>query len=213
MIAHHPGDDLLLSYAAGSLGESWSVAIAAHLALCPVCRDAVAATEHIGGVLLDETPAETMSAGSLEDLLTRLDEAPVEASEPAAPERAVLPEPLRSYIGGDVDDVPWKSSGGGTYQHLLSTNDSAQARLLLIPEGRPVPEHGHRGRELTLVLSGSFHDQTGTFGRGDMEDADEDLIHMPIAGRSEDCVCLAVTDAPLKFTRFGPRLAQLFNKI
>jgi len=213
MIAHHPGDDLLLSYAAGSLGESWSVAIATHLALCPVCREAVAAAEHIGGVLLDETPAETMSAGSLDDLLTRLDEAPLEAHEPTGPERAILPEPLRGYIGGDVDDIPWKSSGGGTYQHLLSTSDLAQARLLLIPEGRPVPEHGHRGRELTLVLSGSFHDHTGSFGRGDMEDADEDLIHTPIAGRGEDCVCLAVTDAPLKFTRFVPRLAQLFNKI
>ena len=61
--------------------------------------------------------------------------------------------------------------------------------------------------------SGGFQDRTGSFGRGGMEDAGEDLIHTPAAGRGGDCVCLADTDAPLKFTAFVPRLAQRFIKI
>ena len=35
---HHIADDLLLSYAAGSLAEGWSLAVATHLALCAECR-------------------------------------------------------------------------------------------------------------------------------------------------------------------------------
>jgi putative transcriptional regulator len=61
-----------------------------------------------------------------------------------------------------------------------------------------MPTHGHRGQELTLVLAGSFSDEHGTFARGDVEEADEDVEHQPIADPGEDCICLAVTDAPLR---------------
>ena len=51
-VHHHPGSDLLLSYAAGSLAESWSIAIAAHLSHCPACRQDIELAEAVGGVLL-----------------------------------------------------------------------------------------------------------------------------------------------------------------
>lgn len=214
MITHHPGEDLLLSYSAGSLGESWSLGIATHLALCPTCRGAVAAAEEVGGLLLEDSDSAEMPANSLDKVLALLDEPAADFVEDAVPAgRGVLPQPLRGYVGGDVDSIGWKSIGGGAYQYLLDTADSAQARLLLIPEGKPVPEHGHRGREVTLVLAGSFTDQVGKFGRGDLEDADADLVHSPTAGGGEDCVCLAITDAPLKFRGLLPRLAQPFIKI
>ena len=76
--------------------------------------------------------------------------------------------------------------------------------------GRPVPEHGHNGREMTLVLAGSFKDEFGSFSRGDVQDVDQDTVHQPVAGMVEDCVCLAVTDAPLDFKSFLPRIAQPF---
>lgn len=37
-VRHHIGDDLLLSYAAGTLDEASSLLVATHLALCPHCR-------------------------------------------------------------------------------------------------------------------------------------------------------------------------------
>ena len=40
------------------------------------------------------------------------------------------------------------------------------------------------------------------------EEADEDLTHQPIAGEGEDCICLAVTDAPLRFKSWIVRLVQ-----
>ncbi len=67
--------------------------------------------------------------------------------------------------------------------------------------------------ELTVVLSGALVDGSERFMRGDVEQADESVEHQPRAGEGEDCICLAVTDAPLRFKSFIVRLAQPFLKI
>lgn len=216
-VHHHPGDDLLLSYAAGSLAESWSLAIAAHLSHCPICRRGIEVAETVGGTLLHDMSGEEMTPGALDhvlDAITRTDqEAPVATLAPEAP-APVFPKALRDYIGGDVDAVPWQRLGNDAFQYLIETaDDDAQARLLRIRAGKPVPSHGHGGRELTLVLAGRFDDELSSFGPGDLEDVDEETVHKPVAGGGEDCICLAVTDAPLKFKEFLPRLLQPMLKI
>ena len=62
-------------------------------------------------------------------------------------------------------------------------------------------------------MQGSFHDETGGFGVGDVEIAYDDLDHCPTAGTEADCICLAATDAPLRFRSLMPRLAQPFLRI
>lgn len=89
-------------------------------------------------------------------------------------------------------------------------NDLGQAHLLKIPVGKSAPEHGHNGREMTLVLAGRFKDEFGSFSRGDVQDVDQDTVHQPVSGIVEDCICLAVTDGPLDFKSFLPRIAQHF---
>lgn len=212
-IKHHLSDELLSSYAAGTLAEGWSIAVATHLALCPACRSRLKQFEQIGGQLLETVEAHKLEASTWESFKERLQKAPqsIERSAPRADIKmpGVIPEPLRSYVGGDLPDLKWKSLGRGAYQVPIETRDSeTQVRLLRIPAGKPVPEHGHGGRELTLVLSGSFHDETGLFARGDIEEADGDLVHQPIASSEGDCICLAVTDAPLKFQSWLMRLVQ-----
>ena len=96
---------------------------------------------------------------------------------------------------------------------ILATSPEATARLLYIPAGTAVPDHGHNGIEVTMVLQGAFEDADGRFARGDVEVATQDLSHTPVADISEDCICLAVTDAPLRFKGLIPRLAQPFLKI
>jgi putative transcriptional regulator len=86
-------------------------------------------------------------------------------------------------------------------------------RLLRIPAGTKLPDHGHRGTELTLVLKGAFRDEEDRFGAGDIEVANEEMHHKPIAEDGEPCICLAATDAPLRFKSFLPRIAQPFLKI
>ncbi|MDN5785649.1 ChrR family anti-sigma-E factor [Pseudorhodobacter sp.] len=210
-IRHHISDPLLMAYSAGHLPEAFSLVLAVHLTLCDDCRARLGAFDAIGGVLLEAGNREAMGPGSLQATLARLDRA-----APAAPSRRgkdSVPAPLVDYIGPDLAAVKWRSLGMGVRQAILPTDTAASARLLYIPAGRAVPDHGHRGTELTLVLQGAFHDEIDHFGPGDLEIANEDLNHQPIADLGADCICLAATDAPLRFNSLLPRLAQPFFRI
>ena len=213
-IRHHISDDLLVSYAAGSLAEGWSIAVATHLALCPACRRGLTVAESIGGELLETMADDAALDDSWASVRSRLQHPPKKLAVGSRQTTPVghgggLPDPLRFYVGGDLDTVRWRSVGRGAYQILIRTADrETKVRLLRIPAGKPVPEHGHGGRELTLVLSGSFVDGENVFARGDIEDADASLTHQPVATAEADCVCLAVTDAPLKFRSWIVRAIQ-----
>lgn len=75
-----------------------------------------------------------------------------------------------------------------------------KTQLLKIASGTAMPSHTHLGTELTLVLAGGFSDESGQYGEGDVAEADDSVTHRPVADPGEDCICLAVTDAPLRLT-------------
>ncbi|MEX0695022.1 MAG: ChrR family anti-sigma-E factor [Rhodospirillales bacterium] len=215
-IQHHPSDELLLDYASGALGEAWSLAVATHLSLCPACRSAMAEMETIGAGLLDAATPVPLSNDALEMIMQRLESDDVNTQQPAQPVRAQpsgsgLPQPLSNYAENGLGEIDWQRLGLGASQYLIPTGDhGVTARLLRIPAGRPVPEHTHGGLELTLVLSGAFSDQIGRFGPGDFQEADGSLQHQPRAEPGADCICLAVTDAPLRFKSLAARMVQPF---
>jgi putative transcriptional regulator len=216
MITHHLSDRLLMAYSAGNLPEAFNLVIASHIALCDECRARLASFDAIGGAMLEQMPetGQALPDSALAATLARIKTTPVAAKPAPRPAQSrVLPEPLASYVGGDIDAIRWRGIGGGVRQAILPTSKAATARMLFIPAGKAVPDHGHNGLEMTLVLQGAFADATARFGRGDIEIADEDLDHQPIAEPGEDCICLAVTDAPLRFRALLPRLAQPFLRI
>jgi putative transcriptional regulator len=210
-INHHLSEPLLMGYAAGHLPEAFSLAVASHISLCDECRASLAAYEALGGAVIDDCGFEPMSKDSLAAVLARLDQAPMESPKPRS--AGVLPAPLTDYVGGDLGRVKWRHIGMGVRQAILATGKGATARLLHIPKGQAVPDHGHRGMELTLVLQGAFRDTTARFARGDIEIATTSDQHSPVAESDEDCICLAVTDAPLRFNAFLPRLLQPLVRI
>jgi putative transcriptional regulator len=211
---HHPAEEFLLQYASGAATEPFALLVATHLATCAVCRAAVAQAEAIGGALLDDMAAETPSAGSLDgDVAKILERA---ARQPKAEHPApgsALPSPLRSYLG-DLDTVAWRPLGPGIQHHVLARDKfGAVARLLRIAPGRSVFEHSHAGNEMTLVLQGSYRAGGAQFQPGDVECADEATLHRPVADDGADCICLAVTDAPLRFRNLLGRMMQTFIRI
>ena len=212
-IKHHLTDDLLMAYAAGSLPEAFDLMVATHISLCDHCRAQAESFDAVGGTVLEDqagsAPMGQESLAATMDLIAKGTPAP----KPKCPACSVLPAPLQDYVGGDVNAIRWKSIGMGVKQAILPTTREASARLLFIPAGAAVPDHGHNGMELTMVLQGAFSDEVDHFSRGDVEIADENLEHMPVADMSEDCICLAVTDAPLKFNKLMPRLFQPFLRI
>ncbi|MGL6208276.1 MAG: ChrR family anti-sigma-E factor [Paracoccaceae bacterium] len=208
-IRHHLSESLLMSYAAGELPEAFALVVATHISMCDECRASLAGFEAVGGAVLDSSDTVAMDEHSLEATLARL--GLPEVVKPAP--RSSLPAPLADYIGGDLASVKWRSLGMGVRQALLPTTGGGTARLLYIPAGQAVPDHGHRGLELTLVLQGAFRDDTDRFTKGDVEIATEALEHTPVAEAGQDCICLAATDARLRFNGLIPRIAQSFFRI
>lgn len=215
-IKHHLTDDILMGYAAGTLPEAFNLMVAAHISVCDTCRAAVEAYDTLGGEVLERAPSNdvTLSDSSFADTLALIAGGPVNEIATVKPiADPVLPAPLQSYVGGGLHDIRWKPIGLGVKQSILSTSKDATARLLYIPAGAAMPDHGHHGTEMTMVLQGAFIDDDDYFGRGDVEIADSGLHHTPVADVHEDCICLAVTDAPLQFDGLIPKIAQRFARI
>ena len=203
MIEHHLDEEMLLEYAAGTLSEGWSLAVATHLALCTSCRATLEIFECVGGYFLDREEAKgDNESDAWVKLRSKIEEGAPDNVLPITRVGRVdmtYPEPLRSRIA-KAGGLKWRRMGGGAAQMILPTSDhTTTVRLLKIAAGKPVPEHSHAGTELTLVLDGRFSDEISSFGRGDVEMADSDLMHQPQASEDRDCICLAVTDAPLRF--------------
>lgn len=213
-IRHHLTDALLMAYSAGTLAEAFSLAVAAHVSMCDDCRARLGAFDSVGGALIEGCHGAALAEGSLEATLALIAAGPAGPARPVpVPGDGVLPAPVRDYVGGDLRAVRWRPVGMGVKQAILPTGGGATARLIHIPAGVAIPDHGHRGMELTLVLQGAFADEVDRFGPGDIEVSDETLTHTPVAEPGANCICLTATDAPLRFRGLLPRLAQPFLRI
>lgn len=198
---HHPSEELLLDHAAGALAEAPALLVATHLALCPACRADLAALEAVGAGLLEAGEPSGFDEALLARTLARLD-----GQEPAP--RAIAqgpawpPRPLRDYLPGGLEALPWRMRLPGVHGCTLDGVAGGKVEMLRIQPGRAVPSHTHRGLEMTLVLEGGYADEIGHFGRGDVCVADETITHRPHADIGPDCICLTVTDGVLRFS--GP---------
>jgi putative transcriptional regulator len=213
MIKHHLTPELLMGYSAGTLPEAFNLAVATHISMCDTCRAELDSYDAVGGCLVEDADTAALSGDSLMATMRLIAADNSVTPKTRTHSAGTLPSPLQDYVGGDLAAIKWRGLGMGAKQAILPTSKGASARLLYIPAGCAVPDHGHNGMELTLVLQGAFSDDVDRFARGDIEVANEDLDHTPVADIGEDCICLAVTDAPLKFNAFLPRLAQRFLRI
>ena len=226
-IHHHLSDTTLGAFTAGTLIETISLVIASHISICPDCRKRKDQLETIGGIQLKIAEPAGVSSDALQKTMIKLGKqelphvfSPANTSSLSSSRGAALnvcnpevPEPLRAYIPDRLEDVEWKPIAPGIKFFAIEGLKTANGTLSLlkIAPGVNIPEHGHHGIELTQVLKGSFSDEIGRFGVGDIADLDSDIKHQPIADTSEACICLIATEAPLKFTSMLPRLVQYFS--
>jgi putative transcriptional regulator len=206
-ITHHLDDATLMSFAAGSLPAALSAVAAAHVAMCPRCRREVAGLERVGGALLAElSPATLDRAEPPASVATSLLDVARQGNGGVGGRD--MPKPLVRLIGSDLNGVRWRRLGLGVWVHRLPLAGKGGLGLLKVAPGRIVPEHGHGGAELTLVLRGSFHDATGRYHPGDVADLDETVEHTPIADPGPDCICLVASERPARFRGLIARLLQ-----
>lgn len=196
-ITHHLDDATLMSFAAGSLPAALAAVAAAHAAMCPRCRREIAVLERFGGALMAGLQPVDLLAGG--PRMPPASEPRAEARAGAGAGDAEVPSPVTGLIRGSLDDVAWRWLGPGVWDHVIPIQGAGKLRLLKVAPEHHIPEHGHGGSELTLVLRGSFRDQTGRYLRGDISDLDEDVEHHPLIDGDVDCISLVASEAPEQF--------------
>lgn len=216
---HITVDDLLLAHAAGRLPEPVGLVVATHLALSAPSRSAYREYEALGGAMLEDLAPAELREGAFDRLLARLDDEvePMNAGRDVTVMAADdgdgdLPAPLRAYIPGGVTRLSWKHYGSVSEATLPLDESTYRTRLILLKAGKSVPKHTHDGQEITVVLKGAFNDGIGRYGRGDLSIADAHVDHQPMAEAGQDCLCLTVTDAPLRLTGTFSRFLNPFMR-
>ena len=217
-ISHHLDEATIVGLAAGSLPAAFAIVASCHIDHCPDCRAKVARAQMLGGAVLQEIAPVALSPGASNNLLERLetDDRRTGDAEPAHSPRSdhdddtLLPPAVASLLEVPLTEIKWKRAGRGisTFQIDLGDNAASKLFLMKIAAGRAVPEHGHAGQEVTLILSGAYNDECGRFARWDVADLDPEVEHQPVVEEDEDCICLVAVEKPALFKDLLPRLFQ-----
>lgn len=207
---YHPTDDILMNYAAATLGEGASLVIGTHLAMCEQCRAFVETCETVGGALLDDLEPTAMTPDAFAKVLRRIDatEGAVRTVRPSHAEiepGLPMPEPLAGYA---VEK--WRFLAPGFSFARLSPAPQGKTKVFLLraKPGAYLPEHGHGGDEFICVLKGSFSDSGGSYNPGDVAVANESVQHKPRVEPDGECICLVALEGSLKLRSLIGRMLQ-----
>jgi putative transcriptional regulator len=210
----HPDLDLLTEYAAGSLPLAQAACVSIHVSDCRRCQRLAGELTNLGTSLFEALEPVHVGDNQLNAVLARLDEEEPLAYAKAKADASATPAILQRLMRGDFSDLSWKNIGSTLRISYLKTGDPQhEFALYHIRAGGRIPEHTHRGSEMTLVLEGGFSDANGSYHKGDFLIRRPGDVHAPTALQSEDCICLAVLDAPLQFTDWRFRWMNPFLKL
>lgn len=216
MSRHHPKNETLAEFAAGTLDEGRSLVIATHLTLCEQCREFVSAMEEAGGQMLEAIEPAAVSEGALALAMVRLG-----LETPVAARKARKPSPLAAVWQPERDDLmgydlgPWRWVSPGLHYRVVNVEAGSDTRVFMLKAkpGLKIPAHRHTGTELTCVLAGAFIHEGGRFGPGDCDDADHEVDHSPVIDEGEVCICLVAMQGQIELTGFFGRMIQPLIRI
>jgi putative transcriptional regulator len=211
-IKFHPGITLLEQFAEGTLNADVALAIAAHIDLCPHCQQLShdLANDLAGQLQQLEVKADNTDWNTMLAAIVSEPQQPkpfASATTAVAPivvnqREFILPRALQRLA---AKHGKWLQLGGISTAKLPAGNNY-HLSLLYISKNTEVPQHTHLGLEMTLVLAGKIVDEKGEYAAGDLLINSPDDTHTPRTLADEDCLCLSVLSAPLKFKKGLTRL-------
>lgn len=212
---YHPEYDDLLEFSAGTIAPSIGLCISVHLECCEQCRQQLARMDALGGMMFEQLAPEPVDDSLLDAIFHQIDS---KADSSAGTvhldtDDDYLPHSVRKLVGYDLDSLKWRKHGSKVHSSILLSHDGLNASLIRIQAGAAIPSHDHRGREYTVVLEGSFSDDSGVYRHGDFVLRHPDEPHSPTATADQDCLCLVVLDAPMRFKNPLYELANRLNPL
>ena len=211
-IKNHPTDELLASYSAASLPLSQALCISVHVEHCDECSRKLRRLNQVGSELMHQLKPSPPSPGLKDKLLDQLDTITEDAeTDRHSPGNISVPRCLHQFIKTGYEKISWKRISRDIQSYeLCRDQNNAKVELLRIRPGGTSSTHTHMGDEYTVILEGSFSDEAGLYHKGDFLLRDASHRHTPVATLDKDCICLAVTEAPIQLTGFFGRLLNPF---
>ena len=223
--AHSPLSDIqipmseietaIINYTAGKLTPARHALISCAIELNPDVAEFAALNTSVATSLLDEVKPVSLSPLFIGKVLETLSFGhPYDVANDHNPKRIMNAPPVsKGLVNRDViKNMSWKSLiPGVAVRDVLGnrkTKNGERLYLLKVKGGMRMPEHTHQGEEWALILSGGYHVDGKTYKRGDLHFENETNSHAPVTCEGEDCICLAMTEAPLVMKGWFPKLVQ-----
>lgn len=179
-----PSDEILMKHASGVLDPALRLLVERHLEMQPETRARLAEWQQFGGHLLSAEDGIELTAGSIDRALARIANVPIDNSA-----KTSFPA---------LNDLSWRWAGPGRAIAKVDVPGSAyKTYALKIAPGKAMLQHSHVAEEWTLIVQGSFRDESGDHSAGSFIEEDGETNHRPVATGDVDCICLAVMSGPL----------------
>ncbi|MDN4501056.1 ChrR family anti-sigma-E factor [Alteromonadaceae bacterium BrNp21-10] len=201
MIKHHPNQSMLMAFAQGQLPASLSIAVSVHTDHCQHCQDQVLALQENAAQILDDNDPNLPEWDS-DDMINAITEDDCEIHPKSS-------APLQLNIKGYAYQLPralqsvpmsnWLKLGKLARARIDLNEGEVHTNLLHIDQGGEIPLHTHKGFELTLLLAGSFSDESGHYVPGDFIWLTHSHTHSP--STKEGCLCLTVANDAMHFVQ------------
>ena len=203
VLNHHPTPEMLVEFSAVTLDTATSICVASHLHFCKCCRDEVARLDEVGSQLMAISSPETIDDALFDKVMAKIDEPQPVAETAPAPKTGIsgFPMHVNKLIHKASKTPVWKRLSSSMEEAKLFTGQSKfEVALHKICAGGVTPKHDHRGLEYTVVLKGSFSDESSVYTEGDFIIRQPGDVHQPMGAKNGECICLSAQEAPIKLT-------------
>ncbi|MDY6928945.1 MAG: ChrR family anti-sigma-E factor [Pseudomonadota bacterium] len=228
MIKFHPTPDLIEQFVTGTLAPAESLMVSAHCDMCKYCQELV--EEKTAEFAMDHLELENVVESydpQFDLMLANITQQPV-AEAPDVSLRKPAGTDVQSTsieLDGKTFELPktlhrliqkkgnWSSLVGKLWQAPVDMGYDGVANFIFMEKGGSVPEHTHRGSEMTLVINGEFSDGMNEYDSGDFIYLNGQHTHAPASQAVEGCLVFSIVDQPLHFTSGIARLLNPFSHL
>lgn len=239
MIKLHPSDEQLLKFAEGGLSATESILVSAHCDLCAECRRKVSL--FVDNLSADTFEEVTSLGDSIHrDFISMFESITGDGFQPRhkatrkCDDGGLAPIPKgtldTSSLGiieleGRTFVLPptllrfadrlgeWTHLVGKIWQAQVEIGGGYLAQFIYMEKGGSVPEHTHKGTEMTLVIDGEFSDGLDVYQNGDFISLTDKHVHSPVSNVDEGCLVFSIIDQPLYFTSGWAKLINPLSNL
>jgi putative transcriptional regulator len=220
MISFHPKFLDLQAFSAGNCEPAMALMISAHVDMCPQCQhDCIEIQAQLAKELFAPQPTIAPLDDQYLNMLSNITDLPI--SNTVVTEESntsieldgkffELPRALRRHAKNTGN---WSRLVGKLWQAPVDLGEIGKANFMYMEKGGRVPEHTHKGTEMTLVIDGQYGDGVAEYDCGDFTLLNNQHKHLPHSEADDGCLVFTIVDQPLHFTAGIARLLNPFSHL